>query len=68
MGSVIWVRVEKPVFDLAGVILSSLGFTAICVALALVLGSVWGTWLILWRRGHPEGPAPALKLEEISRA
>jgi hypothetical protein len=46
---VTWVRVEKPVFDLAGILISSLGITGICVALAVLLGAAWGAVLV--RRG-----------------
>jgi hypothetical protein len=49
-GSVIWIRLEKPSFDLSGVILSSFGITGICVGIALALGACWG--LVLIRRGR----------------
>jgi hypothetical protein len=45
-----WVRVEKPVFDLAGVLYSSLGLTGLCVGIALLLGVAWGIGIILHRR------------------
>lgn len=45
-GNVIWVRVEKPVFDLIGVFVSSFTFTGICVLVALLLGGLWGAILI----------------------
>jgi hypothetical protein len=48
-----WVRVEKPVFDLAGVLISSLGFTGLCVGVALLLGVAWGVGTILHRRRQP---------------
>jgi hypothetical protein len=57
--SVIFIKVDKPVFDLAGVILSSLGLTAICAGIALVLGTVLGYGLIVQRRRTPpdvQGP------------
>jgi hypothetical protein len=44
------------VFDLWGVILSSLGFVGLCVALAVLLGSLLGAALIARRRRR----APAL--------
>jgi hypothetical protein len=50
LSNVIWIRLEKPSFDLIGVILSSLGFTGICVGVAIALGSCWG--LLLIRRGR----------------
>lgn len=43
---VIWIRLEKPSFDLVGVILSSLGITGICIGVALALGCCWGLLLI----------------------
>jgi hypothetical protein len=64
--SVKWIRVEKPVFDLGGVILSSLGLAALCAAVALLAGSALGALLIgrtLRRRAHGLDDAPlALKL------
>jgi hypothetical protein len=44
--SITWVKVERPVFDLGGVILSSLGIAGLCAALALVFGSALGALLI----------------------
>lgn len=52
--SVTWVRVEKPVFDLAGILISSLGITGLCVATAVVLGAAWGAVLIR-RRARRRG-------------
>lgn len=62
--SITWIRVEKPVFDLAGVILSSLGLTGVCVAVAVVLGCLWGAVLIrrTMRRGRGEADEPLLTL------
>jgi hypothetical protein len=51
--SVTWVKVEKPVFDLVGVVLSSIGIAAICVGVALAFGSVLGLVLILRNRKLP---------------
>ena len=39
--NVIWVPVQKPTFDLVGVVLSSFGIAGICVGVALVLGIVF---------------------------
>ena len=41
-----WIRVEKPVFDLPGVILSALGIAGLCALVAMVLGILWGAILI----------------------
>jgi hypothetical protein len=45
-----WVKVEKPTFDLVGVVLSSLGLAGLCALIALVLGVAWGLATILRRR------------------
>ena len=50
MGAVTWIRVEKPTFDLVGVLLSSLELTGFIVAVALVLGTLLGVSLIRRRR------------------
>jgi hypothetical protein len=47
--SVIWIKVERPTFDLAGVLISSLQITGGLFVIALVLGSLFGLTL-LWRR------------------
>jgi hypothetical protein len=52
--NVIWIRLEKPTFDLIGVILSSFGITGICIGVAIALGSCWG--LLLIRRGRSRVP------------
>jgi hypothetical protein len=44
--NVIWVPVQKPTFDLVGVVLSSFGIAGICCAVALVLGTALGLCLI----------------------
>ena len=44
--NVIWVPVQKPTFDLVGVVLSSFGIAGICCAVALVLGVALGIVLI----------------------
>jgi hypothetical protein len=67
-GSVIWIRLEKPTFDLIGVILSSLGITGICVGVALALGACWG--FVLIRRGRRRAPLQAelaLRLDPAPR-
>jgi ABC-type nitrate/sulfonate/bicarbonate transport system permease component len=55
---VVWVKLEKPFFDLWGVLVSSATLTAAAAACALVVGSLWGLVLI-WRRRRP---TPALEL------
>ena len=51
--NVIWVPVTKPVFDLTGVVLYSLGLAGICAVIALVLGAALGFALIARSRRHP---------------
>jgi len=51
--SVTWIKVQKPTFDLVGVVLSSIGLAAICVGVALVLGLFLGFGFILHRRRVP---------------
>ena len=50
---VTWIKVQKPTFDLAGVILSSLTATALVAGVALVLGCLTGVSIILYRRKAP---------------
>jgi hypothetical protein len=45
-----WIKVERPKFDLVGVVLSSLGLAGLCAVLALGLGVVLGVVLILRSR------------------
>ena len=52
--NVTWVKVQKPVFDLVGVVLYSLGLAALCAIIALVLGSALGIVFIVRRRRHPQ--------------
>ncbi len=48
-----WIKVQKPVFDLAGVIISSLTATALVAGVALALGCLTGVSIILYRRRAP---------------
>ena len=45
-----WVHVQRPTFDLVGVVLSSFGIAGICAAVALALGIALGVFLILRAR------------------
>jgi hypothetical protein len=47
---VTWIKVQKPVFDLVGVVLNSLGLAAICAGVAFVLGTILGLAFIARRR------------------
>jgi len=57
--TILWVRLERDSFDLAGVLVSSLQMAGICVAVSLLLGGLWGAYLIVRRRReavwYPEG-------------
>jgi hypothetical protein len=66
-GNVIWVRIEKPVFDLVGIFVASFSLTAICILVALGCGALWGTWL-LRRNRRPELSATQLDLQPQPRA
>ncbi len=52
-GPVTWIKVEKPVFDLVGVVLSSFKAAGLVALLALGLGALLGIALILRHRRHP---------------
>jgi hypothetical protein len=51
---VTWVRVERPVFDLVGVLVSSLTLTVIMVGIGFVLGAGLGGLLILRSRRNAD--------------
>jgi ABC-type spermidine/putrescine transport system permease subunit II len=53
-GTVTWIKVERPVFDLAGVLVSSLSLTVILAGIALFFGVLAGLAIIRYRRRHPE--------------
>ena len=60
---VTWVKVEPDVFDLVGVLVSSLSFTVLCVSIAFFLGSFVGVGLIV-RRGRAKSETrPSILLE-----
>lgn len=48
--TVTWIKVEKPVFDLVGVVLNSLGLAFVCAVVSLVLGLALGAWFVRRRR------------------
>lgn len=48
--SVTWIKVEKPVFDLVGVVLNSLGLAFVCAVISLVLGLALGACFVARRR------------------
>jgi len=50
-GSVTWIRVEKPAFDIIGLVLGSIAATAVLAAGALLLGVAVG-FLLIRRRAR----------------
>ena len=50
---VTWIHVDKPAFDLVGVVLSSVKLTGLLLLVAMLLGAVLGVGLILHRRRRP---------------
>lgn len=50
----LWVKVERPTFDLVGVIVSSLSIAGLCAVTALLLGIAAGISIIVRRRRHPQ--------------
>ena len=59
--AVTWIKVEKPSFDLVGLVLGSFRLAGLMLLVALVLGLLLGAALILVRRR----PAPP-PLDEVS--
>jgi hypothetical protein len=59
--AVTWIKVEKPTFDLVGVVLGSFHLAGALLVAAFVLGSLFGAALILSRR-RPQ-PTP---MDEVS--
>jgi hypothetical protein len=53
--AVTWIKVEKPTFDLVGVVLGSFHLAGVLLALAFALGIVGGASLVLSRRRSGEG-------------
>jgi hypothetical protein len=59
--AVTWIKVDKPSFDLVGVVLGSFKLTGALLLAALVLGAALGIALFLSRRRRP-----ALPLDDVS--
>ena len=57
--SVTWIKVERPSFDLAGVLISSLQITGGLLVIALVLGTLFGLTMVWRRRGQDRSPPSA---------
>lgn len=60
--TVTWIKVDKPSFDLVGVVLSSLGLAGICAAVALILGAGLGISFIVRGRRAPKPRADRVSL------
>jgi len=58
-----WIHVQKPTFDLVGVVLSSLGLAGICAGVALALGTALGVVLILRTRRQSDPLARHVTLD-----
>jgi len=59
---VTWVKVERPVFDLWGILVSSLTFATLAAVLAFVLGAAFGAFLLWRNRRHSEADFAQLRL------
>jgi hypothetical protein len=60
--AVTWIKVEKPSFDLVGVVLGSFKLAGVLLVFAFVLGIAFGALLILSRRR----PLTAPPLDDVS--
>jgi hypothetical protein len=60
--TVTWIKVEKPVFDLVGVVLSSLGLAFICAAASFTLGIALGAFFVVRRRRQAESWSEQISL------
>jgi hypothetical protein len=60
--AVTWIKVEKPVFDLVGVVLGSFHLAGILLVVAFALGVTFGAALIVSRRR----PASTTPLDQVS--
>ena len=65
---VTWIKVEKPSFDLVGVVLGSFKLAGVLLVVALVLGLALGAALILSRRRNAPPPLDDVSLHLDSRA
>jgi hypothetical protein len=60
--AVTWIKVEKPTFDLVGVVLGSFQLAGVLLLVALALGIVFGAALIRSRRRPLPTPMDAVSL------
>jgi hypothetical protein len=59
---VTWIKVDKPTFDLVGLLVGSIGLTLVLAAVALSLGLLLGL-AIIHRRRHEPGWADQVSLK-----
>ncbi len=59
--AITWIKVEKPTFDLVGVVLGSFKLAGVLLVVAMALGLVLGAALIIARRRSLAPP-----LDEVS--
>jgi hypothetical protein len=60
--AVTWIKVEKPTFDLVGVVLGSFRLAGVLLLLALALGLLLGAALLRARRRPGPSPIEAVSL------
>lgn len=60
--AVTWIKVEKPTFDLVGVVLGSFHLAGVLLVAAFVLGLLVGAALIRSRRRRPSLPLDRVSL------
>ncbi len=65
--AVTWIKVERPTFDLVGVIVSSFELTGVLLLAALAIGGLLGLSLILRRRRPGPRPLDAVSLHLDAR-
>jgi hypothetical protein len=61
--SITWIKVDRPVFDVVGVVLSSFGLAGICAGVALTLGAALGASFIVRDRRAPADLRDPLSLQ-----
>lgn len=64
---VTWIKVEKPSFDLVGVVLNSFRLAGVLLVLALGLGLLMGALLLRARRRAGETPIESVSLRLDTR-
>jgi len=66
--AVTWIKVEKPSFDLVGVVLGSFALAGVLLVAALLLGVIFGGGLIWFRRRPAPPPLDDVSLHLEPRA